>query len=732
MQQLLDEEYETLRDDRKALRAIFPTGESSWPLPVNLGRIILNSRQMFKINANEPSDLSPTYIVHSVRALLDQLVVVRGEDPVSREAQFNATWLFKALLRANLATRPILEEHHLNREALDWVLGEIKIKFEASLVDPAEMCGILAAQSIGEPATQMTLNTFHYAGVASKNVTLGVPRLKEVMNVAERIRTPINQVYVEGEIGLDQTKTKKISSSLPYVTIRDVTSKVEIHYDPDPQNTYIEDDADFVRAMWEMPDENNENILDKLSPWVLRLVLDRPKMLDKGIEIDEVVNRILGTFNQDGAQDIHCVAPAQNASNLAIQIRTVHASKDEEEMEDEEITLQKLEQFVLDKIQLGGLPGIQKVFMNSVNKTVISKAGDFDNSGREWFIETQGSNFKEVLAVEGVDSVRTYSNNSYEIWKVLGIEAGRAGLLKELRNVIEFDGSYVNYRHLSLLCDLMTQRGALMSITRHGINRTDAGALAKSSFEETVEILMEAAAMGDRDDCKGVAENVMLGQVGHMGTGAFDVQLDINMLADVIPDAKADYARIRLQQAGGMTPGGATAYAMTPYDDGSMSPYHGKVYDAVFSPIGAAGGDDSFQYDGLGYGQSPMGSLGAPSPSGGGYSPSSPQYSRELMECVYCKAAMAADMLRPHSHISFHHLANAYISNIAWLWWSFTLGSDRLWCDFSTVHESNQSERVQPKFSQRLLTHQSVVLAYFASRPYRRCYESFLFSSQSW
>ncbi len=627
LQTKLDREFAQLKADRRVLREIFPNGDASWPLPVNIQRIIQNSRQIFNIDTRKPSDLDPGFVVDKVVELADSLVIIRGDDPLSQEAQSNATLLFKCLLRSTLAVRRVIEEYHLDTAAFLWVVGEIKVKFDSSIVAAAEMCGILAAQSIGEPATQMTLNTFHYAGVSAKNVTLGVPRLKEIINVAERIKTPINQVYVEHAIGQSQAATKTLSAELAHITIRTLTSKVEVHYDPNPSDTYIEADKDFVRAVWDMPDEQNEAILPRLSPWVLRIVLDRAKMLDKGKTIQEVADAINNTFNRQST-DVQVCNPPDNSSSLVIRLRTVFPAdlkEDDGLAEDEDTTLVKLESVVLDDITLGGIKGISRVFMQEKGRTVISSKGDFDTSQREWTIDTEGSNLKEVLAVDGVDAVRTYSNNSYEVFQVLGIEAGRAALLQELRNVIEFDGSYVNYRHLALLCDLMTQRGQLMSITRHGINRTDAGALAKSSFEETVEILMEAAAQGDKDDCKGVAENVMLGQVAPMGTGAFDVQLDLAMLKDVIADQRGEVARIRLQMAGGMTPGGMTTYAATPYDTGGYSPYAGKISEAAFSPIGAGGGDDTFQYDGLGYGQSPVGNLGARSP--GGFSPSSPSYS---------------------------------------------------------------------------------------------------------
>jgi DNA-directed RNA polymerase II subunit RPB1 len=211
-----------------------------------------------------------------------------------------------------------------------------------------------------------------------------------------------------------------------------------------------------------------------------------------------------------------------------------------------------------------------------------------------------------------------------EIFNVLGIEAARAAIMKELRGVIEFDGSYVNYRHLALLCDLMTQRGTLMAITRHGINRADTGALMRCSFEETVEILMEAAAVGEKDDCHGVAENVMFGQMAPMGTGAFEVALDIDMLKDAIVDHRLPVqSMLAAQIEGDMTPG---QVAMTPYDTyspmGHEGLFKGDPMSAFFSPLATNGGEDASSFQYLGYGQSPLGARMLP--GGVGYSPSSP------------------------------------------------------------------------------------------------------------
>jgi DNA-directed RNA polymerase II subunit RPB1 len=608
---LFDEEWNQLQEDRSVLRkAIYKDGNPSHPLPANIQRIVQNSQQVFHIDHRVPSDLDPAYLIQQRKALLDRLVVVRGEDRLSRTHQDNATLVFSMLIRSHLATRRVLEEYHLNRQAFDWVVGEIEQIFNKAVADPAEMVGTLAAQSIGEPATQMTLNTFHYAGVASKSVTGGVPRLKEIINVAVNIRTPALEVYLHPEYSGTEQDAHQIMRQLTYTCLRDVTASVEIFYDPKLDSTDIEEDKDFVDAFFAIPDEDIR--LELHSPWLLRLELDRAKVLEGGYEMAEIVNAIANTVGKD----VFVIHSEDNAAKLIIRIRVVAEKEDEEILGDEDMFLKRIEGTLLDQVELGGIKGIQRVFITEGKTVLISEAGEYDQ-GKEWFLETDGINLREVLAVEGVDSTKTYSNSCFEVFETLGIEAGRNALFKELNGVIEMGGSYVNYRHLALLCDLMCNKGQLMSITRHGINRTDAGALSRSSFEETVEILLEAAAVGDIDDCRGVAENVLLGQMAPMGTGAFDVALDMDMLKDVVVDHRLPIQNMMANGlAGGMTPGGN----MTPYD--STSPQWagaGTLGAAAFSPLQSSNNEDGGGFAYQGYGTTPM--HGGMSP---GYSPTSP------------------------------------------------------------------------------------------------------------
>ncbi|TXT08619.1 hypothetical protein VHUM_02747 [Vanrija humicola] len=613
LQSMLDVEFGQLVEDRRVLREeIFPNGDPGHPLPVNIQRIVQNSQQIFHIDPRVPSDLDPAYIIETRQALFDRLIIVRGNDGISLESQRNATLLFGMLLRSHLATRRVLEEYHLNREAFDWVIGELEQIFNRAVVASAEMVGTLAAQSIGEPATQMTLNTFHYAGVSSKSVTGGVPRLKEIINVAVNIRTPALAVYLDPEYSRTETDAHQISRKLTHTRLRDVTASVEIFYDPQLDSTAIVEDQDFVDAFFAIPDEDIR--LELHSPWLLRLELDRAKVLEGQYEMADIVAAIVNTVGKD----VFVIHSEDNAEKLIIRIRVVAAEKEEEDLlGDEDMFLKRIEGTLLDQVELGGIPRITRVFISEGKKSVLTSKGEYDQE-KEWFLETDGINLKAVMPIDGVDATRTYSNNCYEVWETLGIEAGRNALFKELNGVIEAGGSYVNYRHMALLCDLMCNKGSLMSITRHGINRTDAGALSRCSFEETVEILLEAAAVGDVDDCRGVAENVLLGQIAPMGTGAFDVSLDLGMLKDVIVDHRLPVQNMMLAGTmGGMTPGGN----MTPYDMGYSPAWNpnGGVGAAAFSPMQSSNNDEG------GYGfagfQSPM--VGGMSPAGG-YTPNSP------------------------------------------------------------------------------------------------------------
>ena len=642
---LLDMEWDALLACRKQVRKINKSklGEEMMQLPLNVGRIIETAKRVFNVKATDRSNLRPSDVIPLVQGMLSKMSIVRGSDEISLEADANASILFKALLRSRLSFKEVVKVHRLNKLAFDHVIGELQNRWDRAFVSPGEMVGVLAAQSIGEPATQMTLNTFHFAGVSSKNVTLGVPRLKEILNLASNIKTPSMAVYIDTPLA-KQEEAKKLRSLVEHTSLRSITAMTEIYYDPDVHSTSIPEDLDMVESYFLIPDETQANV-EQQSRWLLRITLDRQKLLDKEMKIDDVAQRIMEEY----PNDLAVIFSDNNADEQVLRIRcNPRAGKEDDSYGEGDVLLRQVEGHLLDTLTLRGVPGVDRAFLTKGNRLIELPDGSeltskTDERCTQWYLDTSGSALREVLSVPGVDATRTYTNDLWQVVEVFGIEAARSALVKELTNVLAFDGSYVNHRHIALLTDVMTYRGSISAVTRHGINRADTGALMRCSFEETVEILLEAAASGELDDCRGISENVMLGQMAPMGTGNFDVLLDPKMLETVISDNSAMGLMPGMPIKGGDVEGAAT-----PYDTGSPmadSGYMSLSSPAAgnFSPIQGAGSDTpagfgTTEYGGGGFGggatspwgrggTSPFGGTSPTSPfsSGiGGYSPSSP------------------------------------------------------------------------------------------------------------
>uniref|UniRef100_A0A7S4QTQ4 DNA-directed RNA polymerase subunit n=1 Tax=Alexandrium monilatum TaxID=311494 RepID=A0A7S4QTQ4_9DINO len=581
-QQILDAEWEKLRSLKEVIcKDVFPDGDSKQHIPINITRLIGRAKQRSKQEdmSNVQLRYTPVEIVERVDRLMAELEVTRAiaeGDTIGREVEDNAKIILNAHLRTALGSKKILQAEEMTKQSFDWLLGEVKQRFMKSLAHPGEVIGTLAAQSVGEPATQMTLNTFHFAGVGAKNVTLGVPRLKELINVAKAVKTPSLAVFLNGNLGKDQERAKDVQSMLEHTTLQKVTSFTQIFWDPDPVNTRVMEDKEWVSEYYELPDEDDNP--DRCSPWVLRIQLSSKVMTDKKLTVREVGERIIRDFYGD----LDCIFTDDNAEELVLRIRLLKEANEmgqepcpfdpSDDREDKDFKfLRSIEANILKEMTLRGLIGIKKVFMREDTIAAYNESkGKFERS-KEWVLDTDGVNMEEVMQLPEVDFTRVQSNDIVEILSVLGIEATRKALLFHVRMVISFDGSYVNYRHLGTLCDVMTQRGHLMAITRHGVNRTNLGPLMKCSFEETVEILMDAAVYNEVDYMRSVSENIIFGQLAPIGTGAMDIHMDDEPDRDEITGARGICA---LDHATPMLPGA-----------------HKQEYFSMASPMGGSGGE---------------------------------------------------------------------------------------------------------------------------------------------
>lgn len=671
LRMLLDEEYEQLLKDRVSLREIMGcrgSGSESDPstyLPVNVDRLIWNAQRQFRINVNEPCPMHPRVVFEAVKKMCSEdLIIVRGADPISREAQSNATLLFQILIRSKLATKRVLRDYRLTKEALEWVIGSVVYDFKASIVHPGEMCGVLAAQSIGEPATQMTLNTFHNTGISAKNVTLGVPRLNEILNVGKNIKTP--SCIINLRVRDDLKEATDVITKIEYTKLGDITLRTEIFYDPDPTDTVVEEDKEFVAfASQFLGVDLGDSHPEEMSPWVLRIVLDE-KFINPRIEQDAsfslgiVAEKITEYFN-GGVHVIYSDVNSTTGFVLRVRILTEGRAEggegDEVANEDYEL-LRRMQRSLLDDLHLFGVPGIKKVYLSEKK---VNKWNENDGFviAKEWVLETDGTNLAEVMTFPQVDHTSTVSNDLVEMFQVLGIEGARACLFNELRGVLSFDGAYVNYRHIAALADCMTYGGYLMAVSRHGINKGESGPMLRASFEETVEVFMNSAAFSQHDILNGVTENVMLGQLGKLGTGIVDLLVDQEKLKDATDILAEDQAMGMMSKREGE----ATPYvAITPYMSspgyalGAFTPSVGSFTPAAFTPYGAGLGSATpamayqspyYGAQSPGYGASPsylalsptrsvamtspgyrpMSGAYNPDTQSPGYSPTSPTYS---------------------------------------------------------------------------------------------------------
>jgi DNA-directed RNA polymerase beta' subunit len=392
-----------------------------------------------------------------------------------------------------------------------------------------------------------TLNTFHQAGVASKSaVTRGVPRLRELLKVTQNPKASSLTIYLKPEYRNNKEKAREVVQDLELTVLRTITNKVAIYWDEKDATTVVEEDKELMRffALFEQDEHAEQAPAEPLSKWVLRLELNREEMFNRNLSIQEVVSVIKMQFNFE----IDIVYSDYNSDKLVMRIRLPNKDKKDKDtasQQDDFTNLKKFQNKLLNSIVIRGLPGIKAVTFRKDSQYVESIDGKYEPV-EQYVLDTDGSNFIKVMNHPAVDGTKLYSTNVWDVYEVLGIEATRAILFNEINGLFESVG--VNFRHLCLLCDVMTRFGKLMSIDRYGINKNDIGTLAKASFEETEKILLKAALFGEVDPVMGVSANIMMGQPIRGGTAFSQILMDDQVLAQLLKDIDVDQHTHRLEE----------------------------------------------------------------------------------------------------------------------------------------------------------------------------------------
>ena len=244
-----------------------------------------------------------------------------------------------------------------------------------------------------------------------------------------------------------------------------------------------------------------------------------PKILFKyRISIEYIVDIIESNYD-----DLFCVFSPNNYQKIDIFIDVSNIKFDEKrllfvnETNFEEIYIDECVQPILEKIIICGIPNISAIY--------------FTSEKDEWFVETEGSNFKKLLGHPIIDMTRLESNNVWDIYETLGIEAANEFLVNEFLSIMEG----INKCHVKLLVEKMTYAGTISSISRYTLRKDESGPMSRASFEESVDNYLKSAFAGDVEKINGVSASIICGKRAKMGTGMVELKIDIRNLPDSTP-----------------------------------------------------------------------------------------------------------------------------------------------------------------------------------------------------
>jgi len=396
----------------------------------------------------------------------------------------------------------------------------IRDSFEEARAPYGEPVGVISSQALGEPTTQLTLNTFHAAGLAEMDVTLGVPRLKELLNGTKNPSTPSVRIYLVDErlveLSKDQSKEGvrliidhmyEQISDIETITISKLIDNMKVMRIDESEEEQLFTYEEFAKSSWsDLFSENFGECSFEKSDWMIRLKFNIDKLYQYRITLEEI-KQVMEDIT-DGC--LYCeYSPLMiGEMDIFIDFENIKNSIKFEMNSTFSVTRDVITKFVKN-MKIKGIDNLLKAIPEQ------------DVNG-EWFIHASGNNLIDIIGKDCVDIVRTNTNDIWEIYKILGIEAVRAFLIEEFTTVLSFGGTYINPRHISILVDAMTRTGVITSVTQDGISR-GVGPISKGLFEKCTENFSISAAFGEVDNMQGSSANVMFGKLIKNGVGGVEV-----------------------------------------------------------------------------------------------------------------------------------------------------------------------------------------------------------------
>jgi DNA-directed RNA polymerase subunit A" len=350
-----------------------------------------------------------------------------------------------------------------------------------------------------------TLNSFHSAGLSIRTVVSGVPRFTELLNASKDPKNTSCQVFFKKDsndskdgndnIEINQVRNK-IEHSIVSLNLNNIKSEIKININKPREKWY-----NIFEKMFEK--KENFDLTHCIS-----VTISKEKMIEYSLTLAYISSKI-----EDEFKETHCIFSPEFIGKIDIFVDMTNVEESEKEIFLEDTCLPNITKYIF-----CGIKGITDIF--------------YDKKGNEWYIDTEGSNLRSFFAHPNVDMTRTISTNVWDIYNTLGIEASRKFLIEQFINVISSDGTFVNNSHISLLVDIMTFSGMVVSISRYGLKKEACGPMAKASFEESLENFIKSGVFGETEKIIGVSASIIMGKQAKIGTGICDVLLDISNYVD--------------------------------------------------------------------------------------------------------------------------------------------------------------------------------------------------------
>ena len=363
-------------------------------------------------------------------------------------------------------------------------LNDLADRLRLARVSPGEAVGVLAASSVGHPCTQLTLSNFHAAGVAEKNGTLGVPRIKELVDARRNITTPCT--YIASTVS---------QRHVVLTMLADVCTLVQVCHEPDSHDG----SDDFLCEMARHTLDLN-TLRSNVCSHIVRLELNKPLLMSRLLTIKDVRNTLRHTL---GSEQVLIECTETNMAMWIVKVRMIDMMHKPCREIDRRVT-EMLLQHLLKTVRVCGVQGYTACLDDNV---------------------AVGVNLRGLANLPGIDWESTTCNELFTIQEILGLEAMAMCLFHEIRKVLSFDGEYVDNRHIIMVVNVMLMRGFMMPLNRHGINKLPTGPFVRSTFEMTSDVLFEAGAFGEKHRLVSVSDNIMLGQRVPVGTGCMELIL---------------------------------------------------------------------------------------------------------------------------------------------------------------------------------------------------------------